>query len=104
MTGPPSLQRCDADLLHQRALFEMQRPPGPLGRVRVVRDHHDCLAVIAVQRLQQVEDFVARLAVQVAGRLVAQQQRRVGDDGPGDADPLFLSARELPRIVARCDR
>ena len=48
---------------------------------------------------QQLEDLVARLAIEVAGRLVAQQQRRVGDDRAGDADPLFLSARQLARIV-----
>ena len=49
--------------------------------------------------VQQLEDLVARLAIEVAGRLVAQQQRRVGDDGAGDADALFLAARELARVV-----
>ena len=74
---------------------------GALGRVRIVRDHDDRLAVLAVERLQQVEDLVARLAIEVAGRLVAEQQRRVGDDGAGDADALLLAARELPRVVLR---
>ena len=46
---------------------------------------------------QQLEDLVARLAIEIAGRLVAQQQRRVGDDGAGDADALFLAARQLAR-------
>ena len=72
-----------------------------LGRVRIVRDHDDGLAVLAVERLQQVEDLVAGLAVEVAGRLVAEQQRRVGDDGARDADALLLAAGELPRIVLR---
>ena len=67
--------------------------------VRVVRDHDDRLAVLAVERLQQVEDLVARLAVEVAGRLVAEQQRRVGDDGARDADALLLAAGELARVV-----
>ena len=39
------------------------------------------------------------LAIEVAGRLVAEQQRRVGDDGAGDADALLLAARELARVV-----
>ncbi len=86
---------------HQRALLEVQRPRRPFGRVRIVRDHDDRLAVIAVQRLQQIEDFIAGLAVEVAGWLVAEEQRRVGDDGAGDADALLLAARELPRIVSR---
>ncbi len=70
-----------------------------VGGVRVVRHHDDGLAVLAVERLQQVEDLVARLAIEVAGRLVAQQQRRVGDDGARDADALLLAARELARVV-----
>ena len=79
----------------------MQRPLGALGRVRIVRHHDDRLAVLAVERLQQVEDLVAGLAVEIARRLVAEQQRRVGDDGARDADALFLAARELARIVLR---
>ena len=79
----------------------MQRAPGALGRVRIVRDHHDRLPVIAVERLQQIEDLVAGLAIEIAGRLVAEQQRRVGDDRARNADALFLSARQLPRIVLR---
>ena len=72
-----------------------------LGGVRIVRHHHDRLAVIAVERLQQVENLVAGLAIEVAGRLVAEQQRRVGDDRAGDADALLLAARQLPRVVLR---
>ena len=87
--------------LDEQALLEVQRAPRALGGVRVVRDHDDRLAVLAVERLQQVEDLVAGLAIEVAGRLVAEQQRRVGDDGARDADALLLAAGELPRIVLR---
>ena len=44
-------------------------------------------------------DFVGALAVQVAGRLVAEQESRVGDDGAGNGDALLLSAGELARIM-----
>ena len=44
---------------HQLALLEMQRPLGALRGARIVRDHDDGLAVIAVERLQQIEDLVA---------------------------------------------
>ena len=83
----------------EHALLEVQRPLRARRGVRVVRHHHDRLAVLAVERLQQIEDLVAGLAIEVAGRLVAEQQRRVGDDGAGDADALLLAARELARIV-----
>ena len=71
------------------------------GGVRVVRDHDDRLAVLAIERLQQLEDLVAGLAIEVAGRLVAEQQRRVGDDRARDADALLLAAGELARVVLR---
>ena len=54
----------------------MERALGALGGVRIVRHHDDRLAVVAVERLQQVENLVAGLAIEIAGRLVAQQQRR----------------------------
>jgi len=53
--------------------------------VRVVRHHDDGFAVLTIERLEEVKDFVARLAVEVAGRLVAQQQGWVGDNGAGNA-------------------
>ena len=69
----------------------MQRPARAVGGARIVRDHHDRLAVVPVERLQQGQDLVARFAIEVAGRLVAQQQRRVGDNRAGDADALLLT-------------
>src|SRR5439155_11872087 len=50
------------------------------------------------------QDFIARFAVQVAGWFVAQQDRRVRDDGAGDAHPLLLSAREGAGVVSRAMR
>ena len=52
--------------------------------------------MLAVERLQQIQDPVARLAVEVARRFVAQQQRRVRDNSAGNTDPLLLAAGELP--------
>ena len=50
-------------------------------------------------RCSSVEHFAARLRVEVARRLVGEQQRRVGDDRARDRDALLLPAGELPRIV-----
>ena len=49
----------------------MQRPFGAIRGVRVVRDHDDRLTVLAVERLEQVEDFIARLAIEIAGVNIA---------------------------------
>ena len=52
-----------------------------------------------VQVEQHGQDRVARGGVQVAGRLVGQQQRRLPDHGPGDRHPLPLPAGQLVRPV-----
>ena len=100
-----------AHLFDERALLEMQQVRGALGGVRVVRHHDDRLLELLVQPLQQREDFRRRLRIEVAGRLVGDEQRRIGDDRAGDRDALLLAAGELPRIVLspgrrarRCER
>src|SRR6185436_3421556 len=81
------------------SLVEMQHVLGASRGVRIVRDHDDGLALLRVQRLQQIQDLIARLAVEVAGGLVAQQERGIGNDRARDADALFLAARQLTRLV-----
>src|SRR6185503_21359082 len=51
------------------------------------------------QHLQQQQDLVAGGAVEVAGRLVANQERRVGDNSSRDGHALLLTARQLLRLV-----
>jgi len=53
------------------SLVQVQDVLGPCGGMRIVRDHDDGLALLLVQRLQQVQDLIAGLAVEVAGGLVA---------------------------------
>src|SRR5688572_26797145 len=81
-----------AHLFDQRALVEVQGVGGVLRGLRIVRDHHDGLAVFAVERLQQAEDFLRRGAVQVTGGLVADQKRGVRHDGARDGHALLLAA------------
>ena len=54
----------------------------------------------ALSRSKTPSTSAVELAVQVAGRLVGQQQRRRGDQRPGHRDPLLLAAGELVRLVA----
>ena len=57
-----------------------------------------------VQLVEQGQDVGGGDRVEVAGRLVGQDQRRVGDQRPGDGDPLLLAAGQLARPVARPGR
>src|SRR5574337_1475037 len=81
------------------SLVQVQGVRGVLGGLGIVGDHHDGLAVLAVEFLQQSQDFLGRLAVEVAGRFVADQQGRVGHDGARDRDALLLATREFTGLV-----
>src|SRR5262245_4180590 len=79
----------------QLPLLQVQYPLGPGRRLRVVRNHDDRLLDLPGQHFHHGQDFVRALRVEVAGRLVGDDQGRVSDDGPGNADPLLLPAGEL---------
>ena len=73
-------------------------PAGPRGDLGLVGDQHD-RAALPVQLVEQAEHVGGRGRVQVAGRLVGQDQRRVADQGPGHRHPLLLAAGQLARPV-----
>ena len=72
---------------------------GHRGQLRIVRDEHDRRLAGAVDVEQQIDDRVPGRAVEVAGRLVGQQDRRVVGERARDRHALLLAARELRRIV-----
>src|SRR5215469_8481616 len=86
-------------LLEQLPLLQVQRAACELRGLRIVRDHDDGLAVLAVEHLQESQDLIRGLAIEVPGRLIAHQQLRVGDQRPRDRDALLLAAGELLRFV-----
>src|SRR5690606_36357366 len=85
------------------AVSQAQDPAGVPGGVFFVRDDHDGVT-LTVERLEKLHDLLARAGVQVAGRLVGQQDGRVIDQGAGDGDTLPLTARELVRLVVHTVR
>src|SRR5262249_53340933 len=76
----------------QHAFFEMNQAMRLFSGLRVVRHHDDRLAELAVQAIEQAENFDGGDAVEIAGRLVGDDQRRVGDQRPRNRDALLLSA------------
>ena len=53
----------------------------------------------ALSSVEQRQHLGGGGAVEVAGRLVGQEQRRLGDQRPGHRDPLLLAAGELVGLV-----
>ena len=57
--------------------------------------HHDNGHAVLVEPPQKFHDFTGCFGVQVAGRLIGQQNRRFVYDGPGNGHPLFFTAGYL---------
>lgn len=64
------------------------------GHFWVVRHHDDGVAV-AVQVFEQLGDDLLIGCVEVAGWFVSEQDRRIIDEGAGDADALLFAAGEF---------
>ena len=90
----PAFVRNDLSIAHGQDAIRIG------GDVGLVRDHDDRDAAFAIERGERLHDLVRRAGVEVAGRLVRQQQARVVDQRARDRDPLLLAAGELARRVA----
>ena len=66
---------------------------------RVVGDHDDGLAHVVDGLPHEGEDLAAAAGVEVAGRLVGEDDLGPAGQRPGHGDPLLLAARQLGRAV-----
>src|SRR6266511_3657067 len=80
------------------AVAQVDLAAGVRRDVMLVGDQHDRLAG-PEQLLEQSHDLFAGGRVEVAGRLVGEQDRRLVHEGAGDRDALALAARQLVRLV-----
>ena len=80
------------------AVLQIKDALGKVGQLLVVGDHDDGVAP-AVQSREDGDDLLAGLGIEVAGRLVGQDQRGLVHQGAGDGHPLPLPARKLVRPV-----
>ena len=95
--GPP---------LDDLAVLEHENLIGALDGREPVRDHERRAS--APERLQPVLDEPLAFAIEARGRLVEDQDLRIGEDGARDGDALALAARQPhpaladDRVVAPC--
>ena len=89
-----------AAVLDDLAVAQPDHPLGLLGDVGLVRDQHDGAAFF-VQAREDPQDVLGGVRVEVAGRLVGEDQRGVGHDRPRDRDPLLLAAGQLGGLVVQ---
>src|SRR6266540_371185 len=77
------------------AVAQRDRDVGLLRELLIVRDEHDRRLAPAVDVDQEIDDLVAGPRVEIAGRLVGEQDRGLVRERPGDRDALLFAAREL---------
>ena len=85
-------------ILHDLTIEEVDDAVGKT-RVALRVGHHDNGGAFFVEVGEQVHHLAAIFRVEVARRLVGEDELGVGDHGAGDGHPLLLTARELLREV-----
>ena len=94
------------ETVHDPTIGHVDGPARLARKLDVVGDEHDRAPGVR-QAPEQREDLGRRRGIEVAGRFVRDQDRRVVRECPGDRDPLLLAARggqrELISLVAHLD-
>src|SRR5205823_203075 len=70
----PSIQLSFDRFAAELAFVEMKGARSTGGGVGIVCDHDNRLAVLPIESLQQIENFIPGFSIQISGRLVAEQQ------------------------------
>ncbi len=73
---------------------------GGLGDFVAMRHDHQRQPALGAEAMQQVNDLVLALAIEIAGRLVGQEQAWVVGQCPRDRDPLALADGELAGVMS----
>jgi hypothetical protein len=85
--------------VHDLAVAQHDQAIGVRGGLGVVGHHHHGLAEVVDRLAQHAQDLVARLGVEVAGRLVGEHHRRLRDQRARHRHALLLAAGQLGRAV-----
>ena len=89
----------DGHRVDDATVGEEQHAVGVGGGDRVVGDHHDGLGEAVDGVAHEAEDLGAGAAVEVAGRLVGEDQLGLVGERAGDGDALLLAAGQFARSV-----
>src|ERR1700730_15322718 len=81
------------------AVTHVQDAMSVCGRFRIMRDHHDGLAQISIELAQEAENALGTFRVEIASRLVRENDFRLTDNGAGKSDALLFAAGKLRRLV-----
>ena len=69
------------------------------GEFAIVSDQHESRAALALAAEQKLDDFAPGCLVEVSGRLVGDDDGRIGGERAGERDTLLLAAGKLGGIM-----
>src|SRR3546814_17782438 len=87
-----------ATLADDPAVLHLDDPSASFGERRIMGDDEQCRAGRVLAREEQVDDGRAGRSVQIAGRLVGEDDRRTGRNPARNGNALLLAAGKLRRI------
>src|SRR5580765_6427157 len=91
---PDARQICRRSVEDDRAANEQHALDMAFDSAELVRDVDDCRPELLVQTCEQRREVVLRLDVDARGRLVQDEQRRLGGECLRDEGALLLSSGE----------
>ena len=83
------------------AIDDTNAPIGGVGESDVVSNGNDGGSQLAGQVVQDLPDVGRGVSIQIAGRLVGQDDQRVIGQRPDNRHPLALATGKLVRVLAR---
>src|SRR5499427_7995649 len=79
-----------------------------MDQIPVMGDKDQSLAAFTTCACEQLGDLMGVVIVEIANRLVGEDERGIVDESPGNRDALLLAAaqfrRPVPRAIAKADR
>src|SRR5271155_1012626 len=85
--------------VHNFAITHVQDAMPVSGGFGIVRDHDDGLAEILIELAEQAEDGFGAFGIEVAGRLIGQDDFWFADDSASQRDALLFATGKLGRLV-----
>jgi len=94
-TGLARVQRIGRDA----SVDEADMALGVGGDIFIMGDKHDGDAALFIELAEQFHQITASRRIEIAGRLVGEDDGGIGDQGAGDGDALLLAAGQFGRGV-----
>ena len=86
------------------AVNDFDNALGIAGNIFFMGNQNNGAVQVAVELGEQFHNFDTHLGIEVTGRLVGKNNRRIVDNGAGNRHTLLLAAGKLIRLVIHLSR